>query len=479
MGKVHQAIMMEKSTSAISDHAEQAAAATCGMFCVDWRKDLKTWAYALGICAVYLGVGAAVYASQEEDWSVVDAIYFGMVTMSTVGYGDLSPTTNFTYVYTIFNIFVGIIFVFPSISAAFTVLLDPPVTACQEKLEEWFPSEALDLDGDGETDLTMPRHPLLYYGKNMSPILVLVVMIQLISAAIFQSITGNTYGLCLYHCIVTATTVGYGDMALVTDDARIWAIFHIWISVGVLGDAISQFGDLQDSRNEQLLRIKQLTSQFDQELVGQLLELAVELRPNVQRDGRGLTELEFVVCMAIQLGMVELDDLRPFIRLFRNSDIDGNGRLSKADITRGLEMTEKQRAKFQCKYLDDVHKPRSVTEARSRTRRGSRQVSRRPTVDHSLGLVATPRSKSSSVVPAPNDVDWKVGAASATPSPSPSPKDPQSIASKMAEMSRLEANMEEAQEVVAINDQLPQTCNEYVDMSLSTNTMHQLIPQTQ
>ena len=71
--------MMEKSTSAISDHAEQAAAATCGMFCADWRKDLKTWAYALGICAVYLGVGAAVYASQEEDWSVVDAIYFGMV----------------------------------------------------------------------------------------------------------------------------------------------------------------------------------------------------------------------------------------------------------------------------------------------------------------------------------------------------------------------------------------------------------------
>ena len=54
--------------------------------------------------------------------------------MSTVGYGDLSPTTNFTYVYTIFNIFVGIIFVFPAISAAFTVLLDPPVTACQEKL---------------------------------------------------------------------------------------------------------------------------------------------------------------------------------------------------------------------------------------------------------------------------------------------------------------------------------------------------------
>ena len=44
----------------------------------------------------------------------------------------------------------------------------------------------------------------------------------------------------------------------------------------------SQFGDLQDSRNEQLLRIKQLTSQFDQELVGHLLELAVELRPNVQ-----------------------------------------------------------------------------------------------------------------------------------------------------------------------------------------------------
>ena len=85
-----------------------------------------------------------------------------------------------------------------------SLFVSQPVCPVQE---EWFPSEALDLDGDGETDLTVPRHPLLYYGKNMSPILLLVVVIQLSSAAIFQSITGNTYGLCLYHSVFVIVTL--------------------------------------------------------------------------------------------------------------------------------------------------------------------------------------------------------------------------------------------------------------------------------
>lgn len=65
---------------------------------------------------------------------------------------------------------------------------------------------------------------------------------------------------------------------------------------------------------------------------------AAALRPEVQRDASGVTELEFVICMAIELGMVEMKQLQPFIDQFRQLDIIGNGRLGMEDLRAGLRL---------------------------------------------------------------------------------------------------------------------------------------------
>ena len=55
-------------------------------------------------------VGTVAYRFLE-DWSWVDSFYFSVVAISTVGFGDLAPTTDgsklFTVVYIVFG--VGII----------------------------------------------------------------------------------------------------------------------------------------------------------------------------------------------------------------------------------------------------------------------------------------------------------------------------------------------------------------------------------
>ena len=43
-----------------------------------------------------------------EGWSVIDAIYFCVVTLATVGYGDLHPTTDIGKMFTVFYILTGI-----------------------------------------------------------------------------------------------------------------------------------------------------------------------------------------------------------------------------------------------------------------------------------------------------------------------------------------------------------------------------------
>lgn len=43
-----------------------------------------------------------------EEWRVLDALFFSIITLSTVGYGDFSPQTDIGKVFTIFYIFVGL-----------------------------------------------------------------------------------------------------------------------------------------------------------------------------------------------------------------------------------------------------------------------------------------------------------------------------------------------------------------------------------
>lgn len=52
-------------------------------------------------------VGAYAY-SNIEGWSGLDSLYFVVVTVTTIGYGDLVPQTNLGKIFTIFFSFLGI-----------------------------------------------------------------------------------------------------------------------------------------------------------------------------------------------------------------------------------------------------------------------------------------------------------------------------------------------------------------------------------
>lgn len=58
--------------------------------------------------AMAILVSGTVFYRSVEGWSWIDALYFSVATMSTVGYGDLAPVTNFGKLFTVFYIFVGV-----------------------------------------------------------------------------------------------------------------------------------------------------------------------------------------------------------------------------------------------------------------------------------------------------------------------------------------------------------------------------------
>ncbi len=52
-------------------------------------------------------IGTVVYR-WLEGWSLVDALYFSVVTLATVGFGDLHPTTDVAKLFTVLYIVSGL-----------------------------------------------------------------------------------------------------------------------------------------------------------------------------------------------------------------------------------------------------------------------------------------------------------------------------------------------------------------------------------
>ena len=78
-------------------------------FCKGITRALKTSEFQVlfSLTVVTLLSGTIFYHFQEK-WSWLDSLYFSVITLTTVGYGDFSPATGLAKVFTIIYIFIGL-----------------------------------------------------------------------------------------------------------------------------------------------------------------------------------------------------------------------------------------------------------------------------------------------------------------------------------------------------------------------------------
>lgn len=77
------------------------------LFLLDVLRDRASWPV-LGWALSTLLLGTVVY-HWLEGWSYLDALYFCVISLATIGYGDFTPTTPLARAFTIIYVINGIV----------------------------------------------------------------------------------------------------------------------------------------------------------------------------------------------------------------------------------------------------------------------------------------------------------------------------------------------------------------------------------
>ncbi|MDX2414808.1 MAG: potassium channel family protein [Bacteroidales bacterium] len=100
---------------------------------IDFFKDERYRALIISAFSI-LFTGTLVFHF-VEGWRILDSLYYSVITLTTVGFGDFSPQTDFGKVFTILYVFTGIGIIFGFINA-FTQHRDKTAEKFHERQRE-------------------------------------------------------------------------------------------------------------------------------------------------------------------------------------------------------------------------------------------------------------------------------------------------------------------------------------------------------
>jgi len=317
-----------------------------------WRTLLRA-VVALGL---YLTAGV-VYA-RFKGWGFTDATYFIVVTLTTVGYGELNfAGSALNQIFGGLYVFVGVGFIGVALGEALAVLqaraeaaaarLKAKRMAVQSTLEEGTDLEGA-LRGGMDVVRSEMQGQLRSLKRKLVKNLVQVIVTVLIGSSAMVLIEGWSFANAFLWASVTATTVGYGDVVPALPAGKWFSIVYILLSFSLVASALGYLasipGEVRRIRNQE-----RVLTQFGDSLeAGELTALIESEELRTLRGGAradSVSRSEFVLWLLIKTQKVDLkNDIMPCAHIFSDLDPDGSGALDQADIELFQKMKSGQEA---------------------------------------------------------------------------------------------------------------------------------------
>ncbi|KAH1263824.1 Two-pore potassium channel 1 [Glycine max] len=270
--------------------------------------------------AVYLGVGALIFylvrnqiKGQKTD-GILDALYFTIVTMTTVGYGDLVPNSHLAKLLACAFVFSGMALIGLIVSKAADYLVEKQELLLVKAMRMHQKIGSTEILREVETNKTRYKLFLVF---SLLLILIIVGTIFLVTVEKLDVIDA-------FYCVCsTITTLGYGDQSFSTQAGRIFAVF--WILTGTITLA-QLFVYIAELNTE--IRQKELVKWV---LTRKVTNLDLEAA-DLDEDGT-VGAAEFVIYKLKEMGKISQEDISLVMQEFEQLDVDDSGTLSTSDIT--------------------------------------------------------------------------------------------------------------------------------------------------
>ena len=269
---------------------------------------------AVAVVAVFLVVTWYAYSALGENWSFIDTMYFASGTVTTVGFGDLVPTSDGARVFTIFFMIIGVGFVAISL---FTI-----VRWFNSKKDAWLRVMLL-VNRDGQLGAATKGRVNSGCGAGMA-ILMLQVVFVLCVGFVFMAWEDFTALESLYVTTTIVTGVGYGDIAPKTQSGRLFAALFMPLGLTVVMNSFAEMVVLWEMQS--LCSHNRLSS------ILKLLTDESTAKGKLGGNHGEVTLAEFQLYMVRRMGKLDpalLDEIQAY---FEAIDVDGDGVLTHKDL---------------------------------------------------------------------------------------------------------------------------------------------------
>uniref|UniRef100_A0A803M787 Potassium channel domain-containing protein n=1 Tax=Chenopodium quinoa TaxID=63459 RepID=A0A803M787_CHEQI len=291
---------------------------------------------------VYLVMGVLVYQLNKDQFSsgeggvethpIVDALYFCIVTMCTIGYGDITPLTPFTKLFSCLFVLVGFGFIDILLSGVLNYVLDLQE---QNILSDILHHQTNNVNNP---NLSHNRNPpflrfltlrLVDVQKGRMRIrlkvgLALLVLILCIGVGTLFLYFVEQLSLVdsLYLSALSVTTVGYGDKAFITLSGRLFA--SVWLLFSTLAVARSFLFLVEARIHKRQRTIAKWVLQRD---ITPLDLFAANINNN-----DFINKSEYVIFKLKEMGKIVEQDISQICHQFEKLDSNNMGRITLPDL---------------------------------------------------------------------------------------------------------------------------------------------------